>query len=128
MRAPGDWMARWSAAGQRLRVGAVALALTLGCAADRPGAEGETRAGAATAPTLARRPPTLSSSPATLTASGVPLVRTKLPPPVAMPGGGTRIDMRGSGQHVRVLERQADGTYKHACEDAPDLMQRRPSP
>jgi hypothetical protein len=43
----------------------------------------------------------------------------QMPATVAMPGGGGRIDMRGSPKHVRALERQADGTFKQVCADAP---------
>jgi len=43
-----------------------------------------------------------------------------MPAAVAMPGGGGRIDMRGSPKHVRALERQPDGTFKQVCADAPE--------
>jgi hypothetical protein len=51
-------------------------------------------------------------------APGAPPPR-KLPPPVAMPSGGFRIDLRGSPGHVRTLERQPDGSFKQACRTQP---------
>ena len=39
-----------------------------------------------------------------------------------MPGGGTFIDLRGGGRHVRALERQPDGTLKQVCVDAPEML------
>ena len=39
-----------------------------------------------------------------------------------MPGGGTLIDLRGRGRHVRALERQPDGTLKQVCVDAPEML------
>jgi hypothetical protein len=40
---------------------------------------------------------------------------SRMPPPTAMPGGGVRVDLRGTARHVRVLERQPDGRYRQAC-------------
>ena len=127
MRALGDRIARWSVGVCEfgLRVGGVAaLALTFGCAAERPvPTNGDSPA--ATAQTTTPRPAQV------LPAAAMPVTpaarlqsRTKLPPPVAMPGGGTRIDTRASGRHVRALERQPDGTFKHVCVDAPEIAQR----
>jgi len=64
-------------------------------------------------------------APGTLTQLGAaaparpPLRPWQMPAAVAMPGGGGRIDMRGSPKHVRALERQPDGTFKQICADAP---------
>ena len=121
MRAPGDWISRFRACVRGLGVGgAAALALMLGgCAAERPvPVEGETPAAAAltSAPPSARVIPT--PAPATAATVALPV---KLPPPVVMPGGGTRIDMRGSGKHTRALERQPDGSFKQVCVDVPEI-------
>lgn len=103
MRAPGNRIGRWSAI-LAIAVGLVGLA---SCTAERPGpGEGATPAAATQTP-----------APGTAPLQG----KTILPPPVAMPGGGTRIDMRGSGKHTRALERQPDGSFKHVCVDAPEM-------
>jgi hypothetical protein len=113
------------ALGSGSRVGGVAaLALMLGCAADRPvPAAGDTPAAGALTAALRPAPGLPAPAPA-IAAAPRPQVRTRLPPAVAMPGGGTRIDMRASGKHVRALERQPDGTFKHVCVDAPEIGQR----
>ncbi len=41
--------------------------------------------------------------------------------PVPMPGGGVRLDMRNNTTNVRVLEKQADGTFKETCTDVPSI-------
>jgi hypothetical protein len=120
MWAPGVRILSW---GERVRVralraaGVAALAVAFGCA-DR-------------IPATALEAPPVSAAPARIAARVVPppvigapaLLRPRapLPPPVAMPGGGIRIDLRGSGKHIRALERQPDGSFKHACVDAPEL-------
>jgi hypothetical protein len=38
-----------------------------------------------------------------------------LPAPQPTPGGGSHVDMRGHPDHVHVLERQPDGTWRQAC-------------
>ena len=48
--------------------------------------------------------------------------------PLVTGGGGrpgVRVDLAGTAQHVRALQRQPDGTYKSVCTDDPDAM--RPS-
>jgi hypothetical protein len=60
-------------------------------------------------------------------ASGPPRPR-KLPAPVAMPNGGFRIDLRGSTDHVRTLDRQPDGSYKQACRNVPEISSARQTP
>jgi hypothetical protein len=45
--------------------------------------------------------------------------------PVVTGGGprpGLRVDLAGTAQHVRGLERQPDGTYKSVCTDSPEAM------
>lgn len=114
-----------SGAPMRARVGraagVAAMVLAIGCAERPQPAESKPPAAAATTQT----PPPALSPRTTIqnaaAAAAVTRARRPLPEPVAMPGGGTRIDMRGTGWHVRALERQADGTYKHVCTDAPDL-------
>jgi hypothetical protein len=108
--------------GERVRVqalraaGVAALAVAFGCADRIPATALEAPVSAAPARIAARAaPPPVIGAPTLLRP------RAPLPPPVAMPGGGVRIDLRGSGRHVRTLERQADGTFKHACVDAPEL-------
>jgi hypothetical protein len=123
MRAPRGRIWRWRACTRGLRLGgAAALAIMLGgCAAERPvPVDGETPAAAAQ--TSAARSAGAFQVPVTTIATAAPLhVKTKLPPAVVMPGGGTRIDMRGSGKHTRALERQPDGTFKHVCVDVPEI-------
>jgi hypothetical protein len=112
MRAQGFWF-----------LGAAALTLAIGCAADRPVPEESERTAVvapAPAPAPAARPAQVFPTPAP-TIGARP--RTQLPAPVAMPGGGIRIDMRGTAGHVRALERQPDGKYRHVCVDAPETAQ-----
>ena len=45
-------------------------------------------------------------------ASAPPVV---LPAPQPTPGGGSHVDMRGHPDHVHMLERQPDGTWRQAC-------------
>jgi hypothetical protein len=85
-------------------VGCVTMvAISLTCAAP------ESPPGPAPVPpaALASRPPASSRKP--------------LPRPVTMPGGGQRIDLRDRTDNVRVLELRPDGTYAHACTDAPEI-------
>jgi hypothetical protein len=96
--------------------GIAALALAFGCAertlpvpGEAPSAATETRTAVAPLPPAA--PAARSLRP-----------RAPLRAPVAMPGGGTWIDMRGAGRHVRALERQPDGTLKQVCVDAPEML------
>jgi hypothetical protein len=120
MRVLGARMSDWRVRG--MWVGGAVFAITLGaCVAERPvPVEGETPLTAAPAPVP--RSAGVVPAPATTMAATAPLrVKMILPPPVAMPGGGTRIDMRGSGKHTRALERQPDGTFKHVCVDAPEM-------
>jgi len=120
MWVPGVRISIW---GGRVRVqalraaGVAALAVAVGCADRIPATALEAPPVSAAPARIAARvaPPPVIGAPALLRP------RAPLPPPVAMPGGGTRIDLRGSGRHVRTLERQADGTFKHACVDAPEL-------
>jgi hypothetical protein len=98
--------------------GIAALALAFGCAERTPPTAGEAPSNAtetriAPAPLPPRAPRAAASS---------LRPRTPLRAPVAMPGGGTRIDMRGGGRHVRALERQPDGTLKQVCLDAPEMV------
>jgi hypothetical protein len=106
----------------------VGFAIMLGCA-DRDAAPSALAAAPAPAPATAA--PTAAPVTAAPTAPGVPLVAPAAPPasskprhmpaPVSRPGGGVRIDLRGSPGHVRALERQPDGSYKQVCTDAPAL-------
>jgi hypothetical protein len=102
--------------------GAGVLVLAIGCAERSPPDETKPPAAATAQSSL----PALSPRPTIIGGGGATpaLIRPRkpLPAPVAMPGGGTRIDMRGTGWHVRALERQADGTMKQVCSDAPDLQ------
>jgi hypothetical protein len=68
-------------------------------------------------PSLGTPAPSLGT-PAAPVSSGKP---RHMPAPVSRPGGGVRIDLRGSPGHVRALERQADGSYKQVCTDAPNI-------
>ena len=99
-------------------VGVAALALAFGCAERTPTTPGETPS-TATEITAAAAP-LPPRSPIGAASSLRP--RTPLRAPVAMPGGGTMIDMRGGGRHVRALERQPDGTLKQVCVDAPEML------
>ncbi len=48
-----------------------------------------------------------------------------VPAPLVTGGGtqpGLRIDLAGTAQHVRALERQPDGTYRSVCTDSPEAM------
>ena len=120
LRGIGDRVRVCVAGARALRaVGVAALALAFGCAERTPTTPSEApchrrgdrdRRGAVAATGYRPRLP----------ASLRP--RTPLPAPVAMPGGGTCIDLRGSGRHVRALERQPDGTFKHVCVDAPEML------
>jgi hypothetical protein len=45
--------------------------------------------------------------------------------PVVTGGGarpGLRVDLAGTAQHVRALERQPDGTYRSVCTDSPEAL------
>ncbi len=119
MWVPGVRISSWRGrlrAGALRAAGVVALAVAFGCA-DRPASTAVEGPVAAAPVRIAPRvaPPPVLGAPSLLRP------RAPLPPPVAMPGGGVRIDLRGSGRNVRALERQADGTFKHACVDAPEL-------
>jgi len=99
-------------------VGIAALALAFGCAertpttrSEAPSTATETRTAAAPVPLPAPTAPVRSLRP-----------RTPLRAPVAMPGGGTLIDLRGAGRHVRALEQQPDGTVKQVCVEAPEML------
>ena len=99
--------------------GIAALALAFGCAERTPPTAGETPSTAtevrtAAAPSPQRTP--IAAAPSSLRP------RTPLRAPVEMPGGGTRIDLRGGGRHVRALERQPDGTLKQVCVHAPEML------
>jgi hypothetical protein len=96
----------------RLAVAVAAGAFLLGCA-DRPPAP----SGAAPATTAFA----VAAQQGAAAATGDPGRRWRPPAPVAMPGGGDRIDMRGSPWHVRTLRRQPDGSYKQACVEAPEI-------
>ena len=100
-------------------VGVAALALAFGCAERTPttpsaAASTATETGTGAAPLPLPAP--IAAVPATLRH------RTPLRAPVAMPGGGTLIDLRGGGRHVRALERQPDGSLKQVCANAPEMM------
>ena len=99
-------------------VGVAALALAFGCAERTPATAGEAPAAATETKTAAAPVPL----PAPTVAAGSLRPRRPLPAPVAMPGGGTLIDLRGAGRHVRALERQADGTLKQVCTEAPEML------
>jgi hypothetical protein len=106
------------AQGVRVRVPGlfvVALAVAVGCADRAP--RGEGAAPPAGGPSSVAPPGT---SPPVIAAATVARRSVPLRPPVAMPGGGVRIDMRGTRRHVRAVERQPDGTFKHVCTDEPD--------
>jgi hypothetical protein len=92
---------------------ALVLALGAGCADRGPEPPPPAPAGTVAAP------------PASPPMTPPPGASRRLPAPVAMPGGGVRIDMRGSTGHVRALVRQPDGTYKSTCIDAPEIAQPR---
>jgi hypothetical protein len=98
-------------------VGLAACLLGAGCA-DRtaPTPAAPAVAPARVLPSLGSR--VLGAPVAGAATSGAPPAR-KLPPPVAMPNGGFRIDLRGSPGHVRTLERQPDGSFKQACRTQP---------
>jgi len=98
--------------------GVAALALVFGCAerapttaSEAPSTATETRTAAAPLPLPAPTAAARSLRP-----------RTPLRAPVAMPGGGTLIDLRGAGRHVRALEQQPDGTVKQVCVEAPEML------
>ena len=38
------------------------------------------------------------------------------------PRPGLRVDLAGTAQHVRALERQPDGTYRSVCTDNPEAL------
>lgn len=98
-------------------VGLAACLLGMGCADRTPPAPSASAVAPARAlPSLGGR--VLGGPVAGTAASGAPPPR-KLPPPVAMPSGGFRIDLRGSPGHVRTLERQPDGSFKQACRTQP---------
>jgi hypothetical protein len=97
--------------------GVAALILAIGCSERQTPAD--TKAPAAATTQTPTPPP---GAPIASGARAAAHARKPLPAPVAMPGGGFRIDMRGTNWHVRALERQADGTFKHVCTDAPDLQ------
>jgi len=98
--------------------GVAALALAFGCAERTPTVAGEAPSAATETPTPAAPLP-----PQAPIAAGPSLrPRRPLPAPVAMPGGGTLIDLRGAGRHVRALERQPDGTVKQVCVEAPEML------
>lgn len=45
--------------------------------------------------------------------------------PLVTGGGarpGLRVDLAGTAQHVRGLERQPDGTYRSVCTDSPEAL------
>ena len=98
--------------------GAAALALAFGCAERTPTTASEAPSTATETSTAAA--PVPLPAPTAVARSLRP--RTPLRAPVAMPGGGTLIDLRGSGRHVRALERQPDGTLKQVCVDAPEML------
>jgi hypothetical protein len=105
-------------AGATLRTAGIALlALAFGCAERAPTTADE-------APLTAKQVEAAAPLPPRLPIAVAPSLRSRAPlrAPVAMPGGGTRIDLRGSGRHVRALERQPDGTLKHVCVDAPEMV------
>jgi hypothetical protein len=82
-----------------MRVVSVAVLLLLGCG-ERPAS---TVSATSSSVPLASAPPALAQ-------------RTRaMPAPTPMPGGGARIDLRGTVRHVRTLERQPDGKYRQAC-------------
>src|SRR4051794_24283309 len=93
----------------------MALAVAVGCADRAPRGEGE--APPAGGPASVAPP---AASPPVIAAAALPRPSVPLRPPVAMPGGGVRIDMRGTRRHVRAVDRQPDGTFKHVCTDEPD--------
>jgi hypothetical protein len=98
---------------------AAALALALGCAERPAPAAGDTAPAPASAQTAAPSAPALPARP-TIAGTRLPS-RRPLPAPVAMPGGGVRIDMRGITRHARAIERQPDGTVKHVCVDDAEM-------
>ena len=98
--------------------GIAAMALAVGCAERTPATPGEAPSTATEITTAAA--PLPPRAPIGAAPSSRP--RTPLRAPVAMPGGGTMIDMRGGGRHVRALERQPDGTLKQVCVDAPEML------
>ena len=120
MSGAGDRSSSWGvrATKRALRAaGVAALAFAFGCADRSPSTGGEPPAAAATEARTAAAP---LPPPAPAARSLRP--RAPLRAPVAMPGGGTLIDMRGAGRHVRALERQPDGTLKQVCVDAPEML------
>lgn len=56
--------------------------------------------------------------------AGAPPALVAAAPVVSGGGGrpGLRVDLAGTAQHVRGLERQPDGTYKSVCTDNPEAM------
>ena len=99
-------------------VGIAALALAFGCAERTPTTPSAAASGATETRTAAAPLPL----PAPTAAARALRPRTPLRAPVAMPGGGTLIDLRGGGRHVRALERQPDGTLKQVCVDEPEML------
>jgi len=98
-----------------MRVVTAAVLLLLGCG-ERPAST--VSAPASTVTNSTAPAPTVAAAPAPL-----PVRRAfNMPPPIKMPDGGMRFDMRGQPRHVRTLERQADGTYKQACVSAPATL------
>jgi hypothetical protein len=84
-----------------MRVVSVAVLLLLGCG-ERPASTEAASPTSSSAPLASARPALAQRTRA-------------MPAPTPMPGGGARIDLRGTVRHVRTLERQPDGKYRQAC-------------
>lgn len=84
----------------------MALLLGAGCEGAVPPASSPPAPAATEAP--AAQPPALVAAAPVVTGGGARL--------------GLRVDLSGTAQHVRALERQPDGTYKSVCTDNPEAM------